>query len=98
MNIADLKGRYRVGPDAPIDCSVGGTLCLEMAPADTSEETRDLLRFPHPGLLVEFLASANTLCGESLIWDYANDICESYEEGNIDKAWETLEKALESNV
>ena len=98
MNIAYLKERYRVGPDSPVDCSVGGVLCLEMAPEDTSEETRDLLRFPHPGLLVEFLASANTRCGEALLWDYANDICESYEEGNINEAWEALKKALESDV
>ncbi len=98
MNAEFLKEKYLVGPNKPIDCSVGGALCLEMAPADTSEETLNLLRFPKPGLLIEFLASANTAIGESLLWDLANDICEFYEEGKISEAWDSLDKALRSDV
>ncbi len=97
MHISTLK-KYSVGPDAPVHCSVGGALCLEMVPEDTSEETRELLRFPGPGLLAEFLALANTRCGESLLWDYAKDIYDFYEEKKIDEAWEAMEKALSSDV
>ncbi len=98
MNVGLLKERYRVGPNKPIDCSVGGSLCLEMAPEDTSDETLNLLRFPKPGLLIEFLASANTGIGESLLWDLANDICEFYDEGKISKAWDSLDQALRSEA
>lgn len=98
MNVGLLKERYRVGPNKPIDCSVGGSICLEMAPDDTPEETLNLLRFPNPGLLVDFLAAANTAIGESLIWDLAKDIYEFYEAGKISEAWESLEKALSSDV
>ncbi len=76
FDVAELKQKYTIG----VDCSVAGVLCIEMAPEGTPPETIDLLRFPRPGLLVDFLATANTRCGESLLWDYANEICELGEE------------------
>ena len=90
LNVDNLKQKYNIG----VDCSVAGSLCLEMAPEGTPLETLDILRVPRPGLLVDFLSVANTRCGESLLWDYANNICFLEEEGKVEEAWDALDSAL----
>ncbi len=100
FSVEDLQKTYRVGPfstdENKIECSVGGALCLEMLSRarGLTEEIVSYASFPSAVLLADFLAIANSRCGEALLLDYANDIFQATAEGKLDEAWDLLDQAL----
>ena len=95
ITIAQLKEKYIVGPpNSGADCDVGGALCLEMTPQADRDALKDLISYPTFSILADYLAIANTRCGEMKVIDYARAICTLGDEEQWEEAWDILGRAL----
>ena len=93
-DVNKLRDKYRIGPMGEGECDVGGALCIEMTPPEKLFSILDWVSYPSPKVLAEFLAIANTACGENMLINYAREICSFCDDGNFDEAWNSLEAVL----